>query len=158
MQKMIKFEKSKVKWISVIIAVVFMGSVVALALTQSSSGIASAASSSNVGVIDYNQVIAQHPKLQESEEQMKQAVADAQRDFEVRSADMGDQEKQDYYIQTQQRLQQKNQELLTPLRASVETAVKEVANNRGLSIVIDKGAVVYGGMDITQDVIKKLSK
>lgn len=155
---MIKFEKSSVKWISVIIAVVFMGSVVALALTQSGSGIASAASSSNVGVIDYNQVMAQHPQMQTTQQQFRQAVTEAQQDFEARSADMSDQEKQDYYMQTQQRLQQKNQELLEPLESSVKSAVEDVAKNRGLSVVIEKSAVVYGGQDITQDVIKKLSK
>ena len=39
---MIKLEKKQVKIISILIAVVFVGSVVALALTQSGSGIASA--------------------------------------------------------------------------------------------------------------------
>ena len=52
---MIKLEKKQVKIISILIAVVFVGSVVALALTQSGSGIASAASSA-VGVVDYRQV------------------------------------------------------------------------------------------------------
>ena len=37
---MIKLEKKQVKFISILIAVVFVGSVVALALTQSGSGIA----------------------------------------------------------------------------------------------------------------------
>ena len=121
---MIKLEKKQVKFISILIAVVFVGSVVALALTQSGSGIASAASSA-VGVVDYRQV---------------------------------DQEKSDYYQQTMQRLQQKNEELMEPIEKSIQDAVKSVAEKKGLSVVIDKGAVVYGGQDITQDVIKQLSK
>ena len=44
---MIKLEQKQVKIISILIAVVFVGSVVALALTQSGSGIASARSSSS---------------------------------------------------------------------------------------------------------------
>ena len=60
---MVKLQKKQVKIISVLIALVFVGSVVALALTQSGSGLASAASS-NVGVVDYNQVMSQHPKVQ----------------------------------------------------------------------------------------------
>ena len=39
--------------------------------------------------------------------QMQQAVADAQKEFQEKSANMSDQEKSDYYQQTQQRLQQK---------------------------------------------------
>ena len=52
---MIQLKKAQVKIVSVLIALVFVGSVVALALTQSGTGVASAASSSNVGVVDYRQ-------------------------------------------------------------------------------------------------------
>jgi len=153
---MVKLEKKQVKIISVLIALVFMGSVVALALTQS-GGLASAASSS-VGVIDYRQVGAQHPNLMAAEQEMQAAVQEAQKDFEEKTASMNDQEKSDYYQQTQSRLQQKNAELMEPIRASIDDAVKTVAENKGLQVVLDKGAVVYGGQDITADVVKKLQK
>ena len=39
-----------------------------------------------------------------------------------------------------------------------EDAVKAIAEAKGLSVVLNKDTVVYGGTDITQDVIKKLSK
>ena len=155
---MITFQKKSVKIISVLIAVVFVGSVVALALTQFGSGMASAAGNSNVGTVDYRQVMAQHPQLQSANSELQTAVQDAQKDFEEKSKDMSDQEKSDYYQQTQQRLQQKQQELLEPIQKSVEDAVKSVADAKGLTVVIDKNAVVYGGQDITQDVVKKVSK
>ena len=102
---MIKLQKKQVKIISVLIALVFMGSVVALALSQSGSGIASAASSSNVGVIDYRQ-FSQLPDVASIETQMQQASTDAQKEFNEKSANMSDQEKAAYYQQTMQRLQQ----------------------------------------------------
>ena len=61
---MITFQKKSVKIISVLIALVFVGSVVALALTQFGSGMASAAGNSNVGTVDYRQIMSQHPQLQ----------------------------------------------------------------------------------------------
>jgi len=155
---MIKLEKKQVRIISVLIALVFVASVVALALTQSGAGIASAATSSNVGVVDYRQIMSQHPDLQSANDQMQQAVTEAKNDFDTQSANMSDQEKSDYYQQTQQRLQQKQQELLEPIENSIETAVKNVADAKGLSVVLDKSTVVYGGQDITQDVISKLGK
>lgn len=154
---MIKLEKKQVKIISVIIALVFIGSVVALALTQS-GGIASAASSSSVGVIDREEVLTQHPQSASLDEQMRTAITEVQKDFEEKSAGMSDQDKQDYYRQCQQRLQQKQAELLDPILKSVDDAIKQVADAKGLSVVIEKAAVVYGGQDITQDVIKKLGK
>ena len=154
---MIKLEKKQVKIISVIIAVIFIGSVVALALTQS-GGIASAATSSVVGVVDREEILSQHPQSASLDEQMRTAITEVQKDFEEKSAGMNDHEKQDYYRQCQQRLQQKQAELLDPIVKSVDDAIKQTADAKGLSVVIEKAAVVYGGQDITQDVIKKLGK
>ncbi len=155
---MVQLEKKQIRIISVLIALVFMGSVVAIALTQSGGGIASASGSSSVGVVDYRQVMGQHPDLQNANVQMQQAITEAQKEFEEKSAGMSDQEKSDYYEQTQKRLQQKQQELIEPVQKSVEEAVKSVADTRGLSVVLEKSTVVYGGQDITQDVVKKLAK
>jgi len=155
---MIKFEKKQVKVISVAIALVFVFSVVGIALSQSGSGIASAASSSNVGTIDYRQVMSQHPDLTAANAEMQQAYQDAQEDFKTKTTSMNDQQKQEYYQQTQERLMNKEKELIEPIRAKVQDAVKSVAEAKGLSVVLDKSSVVYGGQDITPDVVKKVTK
>lgn len=155
---MLKLESKQIKIISIVIALVFIGSVVALALTQSGSGIASAASNGNVGVVDRDQIMAQHPSAQNVENQMRAAITEVQKDFEEKSAGMSDQEKQDYYRQCQVRLQQKQQELIDPLIKSIDDAVKKVADAKGLSVVVEKAVVVYGGTDITNDVVSRLKK
>ena len=154
---MIQLDKKQVKIISIIIAVVFIGSVVALALTQTGMGVASAAGGT-VGVIDYRQVMSQHPDLSNVEQQMQTAIADVKREFEEKSAGMNDQEKSDYYQQSQERLRQKQQELASPIEQSIDAAIKKVAENKGLQVVVEKSAVIYGGQDITQDVIGRLGK
>ena len=154
---MLKLEKKQVKIVSVLIALVFIGSVVALALTQS-GGLASAASSGTVGVIDTAAAMSQHPDMQNYQTQLQAAVEEVRKDFETTSANMTDEQKADYYMQCQQKLQQKQEALLTPLEQSFNDAVKKVADAKGLSVVIDKGAVVYGGVDITQDVVSRIGK
>ena len=154
---MIKLEKKQVRIVSILIAVIFIGSVVAIALTQTGN-IASAASSSSVGIIDYQQVMAAHPDVQNLQGQMETAIADVKKEFDEKSAGMNDNEKADYYRQCQERLAQKQQELLDPIKNSVDAAIKKVADKKGLAIVIDKMAVIYGGQDITADVITELGK
>ena len=154
---MIQLEKKQVKIVSILIAVIFIGSVVALALTQTGN-IASAASSSSVGTIDYQQVMAAHPDVQGLQGQMETAINDIRKEFEEKSAGMNDQEKADYYRQCQDRLAQKQQELLEPIRSAVDVAIKKVADKKGMSVVIDKMAVIYGGQEITQEVIAELGK
>ena len=154
---MIKLEKKQIKIVSILIAVIFIGSVVALALTQTGN-IASAASSSSVGVVDMEQISMAHPDVQNIQSQMETTINDIKKEFDEKSAGMNDQEKADYYIQCQDRIRQKQEELLAPIRTSVEAAIKAVADKKGLAVVINKMAVVYGGQDITQDVINQLQK
>lgn len=154
---MIKLEKKQVRIVSILIAVIFIGSVVALALTQTGN-IASAASSSSVGVVDMQQIMAAHPDVQGLQGQMETTVNEIRKEFEEKSAGMNDQEKAEFYIQCQQRIAQKQEELLAPIEQSVEVAIKAVADKKGLAVVINKAAVVFGGQDITQDVIAQFSK
>ena len=74
------------------------------------------------------------------------------------SGEMSEEEKANLYQQTQEKLAQKQQALIEPIQKKVEAEVKAVAESKGLQVVIDKGAVVYGGTDITQDVIRKMAK
>ena len=154
---MIKLEKKQVKIVSILIAVVFIGSVVALALTQS-GGVASAAASDKIGVVSSQELLPNHPGFQNARSQFEAAVTEIQKDFETKSAGMSDQEKQDYYVQCQQRAQQKERELMDPLVNNIRETIQKVAEAKGLTIVIDKTAVLYGGQDITQDVVAKLGK
>ena len=104
---MVQLKKAQVKIVSVLIALVFVGSVVALALTQSGTGVASAAASSNVGVVDYRQFTSLKIYT-DVDAEMQKAFEQARQDFNEKSANMSDEEKQQYYQQTMERLQQQN--------------------------------------------------
>ncbi|TAM60969.1 OmpH family outer membrane protein [bacterium] len=53
----------------------------------------------------------------------------------------------------QQRVAQRQQELFGPLFARAQTAIAAVAANRSLTVVVDKRIVLFGGLDITKDVV-----
>lgn len=154
---MMKLEKKQIRFVSILIAVIFIGSVVALALTQTGN-IASAASSSNIGVVELDQILVQHPDMQSFDDKMKSMVEEIKKEFDEKSVGMNDQEKADYYRQCQERILQKREELLEPIMKSIDTAIKTVADKKGLSVVLAKAAVIYGGQDITNDVIAQLGK
>ena len=69
---------------------------------------------------------------------------------------MNDVEKRSYYTQTQERLQNKQKELMDPVLKKIEAAIKKVADKKGLSVVVEKSTVVFGGSDITDEVAKAL--
>ena len=146
---MINFEKKQVKIISVIIAAVFVFSIVALGVSQYQSGMAGA-SSSNVGIVDYSKLIAEHPGMQPAREKYEAAAKQVQEDFQNQAANMTPEQQQ------QKEMQDKQKELIDPIRNSIEEQVKAVADSRGINVVLDKNNVLYGGQDITQDVLTKI--
>lgn len=152
---MINFEKKQVKIISVIIAAVFIFSIVALGVSQYQSGMAGA-SSSNVGVVDYSQLMAQHPSMQPAREKYEAAAKQVQDEFSQKAASMTPEQQQQFIEEKQKEMQDKQKELLDPIRTSIENQVQEVAASRSINVVLDKNNVLYGGQDITQDVLKKL--
>lgn len=154
---MVKLQKTQVKIFCVLLALVFIGSVVAIALSQSGSGFASAAGSSNVGVVDYRQLVTTHPDFASAEEQMKATYNEQQQKLQENAASMSDEEKAAAYQEAQKAIQGQEEALIRGIRDKVDEAVRSAAETRGLTVVLDKNSVVYGGQDITQDVQKKIS-
>lgn len=147
-----------VKVVSLFIAAIFVVGCFALSLTQSGFGrVAQAASSeSAIGMVNYQMVVSQAPDLKNVQTAMQAEIAAAQQDFAEKTKTMNDDEKARYYQQTQERLTNKEKELMDPVLQKIEAAIKKIADKKGLSVVVDKNAVIYGGVDITDEVSKAL--
>ena len=153
---MFKNNKKNVKIVALAIAAAFLFGVAGIAVTQTTH-VASAAPASNVGVVNYQMLVQQHPGLAAVQATMTTESENAKKEFDAKAARLGDKEKQEYYMQLQQRLQLKNQELMVPLFSKVDAVIKEVSDAKGLAVVVDKGAVIYGGQDITDVCVKKIT-
>jgi outer membrane protein len=150
--------KKQAKIVAIAIVAFFVLGVVGIAVSQTGrSQIASAAPSSNIGVVNQQAIVSQHPDMAKAQEAMQAEVEQAKKDFEAKTANMNDKEKQDYYAQVQQRLSLKQQELIAPIFDKVDASIKAVADAKGLAVVLEKSNVVYGGQDITDDVLKKVT-
>lgn len=147
-----------VKLVSLFIAAIFVLGCFALSVTQSGFGkVASAATSeSAIGVVNYQMLVTQSPDLAKVRSAMEAEVESAKKDFDEKSASMNDQEKQRYYQQLQERIANKEKELMDPLLKNIEAAIKKVADKKGLTVVVEKNNVVYGGVDITDEVSKSM--
>ena len=148
--------KKNAKIVALAIAAAFLFGVAGIAVSQTTN-VASAAAASNVGVVNYQMVVQQHPELAKVQATMTTESEAAKKEFDAKAASLGDKEKQEYYMQLQQRLQLKNQELMVPLFSKVDAVIKEISDAKGLAVVVDKGAVIYGGTDITDECVKKVT-
>lgn len=130
----------------------------AIALLLGSMGTAQASpASSTVGVVDYLYLVNHHPDTPKANETLKVEQEQDKQQLAEKSADLSDQDKKALERQLRQQLEQKRLKLLKPITESINAAIKEVTDVKGLSIVIEKNIVVYGGTDITQDVLKKFN-
>lgn len=128
----------------------------ALFLCLGVSGITEAAPSPQLGVVDFVYLIDQHPDTPKANEALRAEQEQAKKEFEAKVATLGDKEKQELDRQLGQKLEQKRQSLLQPIAVSVNAAMKAVADDKGLIAVLHKNTVALGGIDITEEVLKKL--
>ncbi len=112
-----------------------------------------AADMTDVGFIDQT-ALGSLPQFASANAQLAQYKAGLDQQFAsaMKSA-RTDADKQNVTLRFQQMLQDKQRELVGPLFQRAQLALATVAGNRKLSIVVDKRIIVYGGQDVTSDVI-----
>jgi len=137
----------------------FSSVVLALCLLLGAWGTAQASpvATSSVGYVDFIYLVDHHPDTVQANATLKAEQDAAKQEFESKASSLSDQDKQNLDRQLGQRLEQKRIDLVKPISAKVVSAANEVASEKGLSIVIGKNDVVCGGVDITADVLKKIT-
>ena len=144
-----------VKTISLIVAAIFVIGCFTLAMSTGgfgSSVASAAASESAIGVVNYQTLVSGSPRLDQIRSDMQKAIAETRREFDNNSKNMNDEEKERYYKQLQERLANKEKELMDPMLKDINDTIKKVADKKGLKVVVDK----YGGTDITDEVAKAM--
>ena|SRR5579884_107642 len=115
--------------------------------------VAVAADLSDVGYVD-QAAIGSLPQFQKANAQIAQykAQLDPQFAAAMKSAKSA-QAQQRVQLEFQQRFVQRQRQVLGPLFGRAQAAIAQVSSNRRLSVIVDKRILVYGGQDITKDVI-----
>lgn len=130
----------------------------AVALLREPSG---ARGASAVGYVDWSQVQAKYlkPNLAEPLTELSQLQEDLQAEFDEKSKDMKDEEKQELFDQYQERLDKKVAEVQSLEEEYVNQALDAVAKQaakQGVDLVLHKEAVLEGGIDLTPAVLQAL--
>lgn len=111
-----------------------------------------AADLTDVGYID-QAAIGALPQFQKASAQVTQYQEQLNAQFTAQSKGKSATQTQHLAADLQKKFFSEQKQVLGPLYARAQTAIAQTASNRGLSVVVDKRIVVYGGQDITKDVI-----
>lgn len=117
------------------------------------------AAEEKVGGIDPQKVLFQHPKYEQTLKQI-QTIADQKQDKAKADIDKeSDNNKKAQIFQNMRReIAEEEQKLMQPLFQDIDLAVRKVAGSKQITVVVDKTALFFGGVDITDDVVQELKK
>lgn len=147
------------------------GCVLTVGLATSASA-QSAAVAQNVGVVDRDKVVTSYPKAKQAAEELKKSEESVHKLIETSNkkyeeaktarkppAELeGLQRRLQKQIDTEVRkVQARAQELEKQLENDIDAAIKTEATSRKVDVVILKQAVLLGGTDLTDGVIKRLN-
>ena len=106
------------------------------------------------GTVDMSKIEAEAPIVKTTQEDVTKKMTDLKtqmdKDMEGKTGD--DAKKEDYGAKA--KLIQS--EAQNKLKASLDTALKQVSDEKKLGAILDKRAVPQGGTDVTSDVIAKM--
>lgn len=112
-----------------------------------------------IGCIDPNQVLFQHPKFEQVQNQLKDILS--KKEQEAKTAfdkETNDQKKQEILNSKRKEMSMEEQKLIQPIYKDIDLAIRAVSQAKKITVVVDKNAIFYGGVDITNDVITELKK
>lgn len=112
-----------------------------------------------IGCVDFNKTMFQHPKMEQVQKQMQDVMS--KKEQEMRAAiekESNDQKKQEIYNTKRREMATEEQKLIQPIYKDIDLAIRTVAQAKKITVVVEKAATFYGGVDITNDVINELKK
>ena len=108
------------------------------------------------GVVDIKKVEAEAPAVKTIKEDLQKKAKELQEQLEKETAGKSQEEGEKIAKDKSAQMQVASSEAQAKLKASLETALAEVSKEKNLSAVLVKDAVPSGGVDVTEEVIKKM--
>ncbi len=144
----------KTKRLLAVVAAVVVLAVVAAAVTTAGGGPSGGALV--VGYVDMQRALDAHPKKASSEEALNQFARAKAAELRRLAQNKSPAEQADLARKTQEEILRRRAELLAALDKDIRAAVERVAKRAGAAVVLDRTVVLYGGVDLTDQVVREL--
>jgi outer membrane protein len=144
----------KTKRLLAVVAAVVVLAVVAAAVTTAGGG--PTGGSLVVGYVDMQRALDAHPKKASSEEALNQFARAKAAELRRLAQNKSAAEQANLARRIQEEILRRRAELLQALDKDIRAAVERVAKRAGVSVVLDRTVVLYGGVDLTEQVVQEL--
>jgi outer membrane protein len=117
------------------------------------------AAEDKIGFIDSTRVLASHPKYEILQKQLDEFIKKKTDEAKTAAEKEKDPAKRMEIIETARRESgAEEMRVMNPITDEINKVIETVAKSRGVTIVLNKLLIYYGGIDITEDVINNLKK
>ncbi len=106
-----------------------------------------------IAYVDIQEVFNVHPDKDSAEKKLNELARTMQEDLEKKARELSEEEQQEMLSEYQKNLSEEEQGLIQNILADIDEAINTVAEEKQVKMVLDKKNVVYGGYNMTQDVI-----
>lgn len=113
--------------------------------------------SEKVGVVDFEKIQNESPKIKEIQKEVINKDAEIRARLAKETEGLSEEEAQKKAAAAQQEQMIFVQSKHKQVESIVNSQCESVAKEKGLSIVMHKGAVPEGAIDVTEDVLKKIN-
>jgi outer membrane protein len=119
------------------------------------SAVAADAASDKIGFIDPQRVLEAHSKYEASQKQIDEFIKAKTEEARASAEKETDADKRMQIIAAARRESgQEDLKVMQPILDDINKVIESVAKAKGVTIVIERVFVFYGGVDLTDDVVK----
>ncbi len=111
---------------------------------------------STIGIVDMQKVMTENPKIKQMQEQLNTKAQALTANLEKEKATLKPEEYQQKEQLAYAEFMKLKQEFEAQIEAQTRKVLEEVAREKKLGAVIYKNGMAWGGVDVTEDVLKKL--
>jgi outer membrane protein len=111
---------------------------------------------STIGIVDMQKVMTENPKIKQMQEQLNTKAQELTANLEKERAALKPEEFQQKEQLAYAEFMKLKQEFEAQIETQTKTVLEEVAKEKKLGAVIYKNGMAWGGIDVTEDVLKKL--
>lgn len=109
---------------------------------------------STVGYVDTGRVANEFPDMKAMRQQLEKDTKAMQQEYDRKAASLSQEQKVKLFQEYQAKLDRKKEAMVSAALAKVVQVTGEVAKKQGLTVVLEKQSVLYGGTDLTDSVIR----
>ena len=129
-----------------------------MALVMALGCTASAFAAEVIGYVNVERVFRSYPDIQTTMSVINLERQKAEKEFNEKAPTLDDKGKRELGEKLSAQVDKKEASLLNPIRSKIRKTIGDVAKTHGITNVVDAGAMVFGGMDLTEEVIAAVNK